>query len=531
MQRRLLLGALVFSLCLLFGCGAQDPGQPQTELWVVTEQTLSDGMNNQAKQISKAFEKEHPGVTVRLEVLPVNSDERELYLYQLRTDILAGNGPDIYLLPTGNTIYRNGFQGKQMEYEIEPLFADVQMAMINGLFSDIGPYYDADEALHTEALNTAVMDAGVVDGRRYVLPIRYNMPVLLANPEAISVGEDVCLEELAELALETGDEMLAAALQLPDDLSAFGRVFDYDAGQVLLTQAELARYFTLYQQLQAVTPATIRAMGEETYETIYRDYPENSRRTQEEWLETYPYKDNYYCEVPYFTSLRTYWRTAGFPVYTGDLVDLLHTVAVDRYLEVQSVCQPLRTARGTVTAQVTYFGAVGAGCEDPALAYEFLRAFLTEDAQWDLLRPREDYSRYRFGWELPPEPQNRGFVENSWPVRAQGAVSYLWDTLQYQMLGAGFLRGGTGMRGPFDIKKTTQQVYFFCHQIFLETEDMPLLQADIDAVCFPVHMREEESMAWALAQLNEADGTPTDVDIEALASQFHQMLWWHLAEG
>lgn len=58
----------------------------------------------------------------------------------------------------------------------------------------------------------------MLDGRRYVLPIRYNMPVLLANLKVISVGENACLEELVW-------------------------------------------YFTLYQPLQTVTPATIRATG------------------------------------------------------------------------------------------------------------------------------------------------------------------------------------------------------------------------------------------------------------------------------
>lgn len=530
-MRKGLLGLWILSLCLLLGCAAQEAAAEEKTLWVVTEQSMSDGMRYQANEIAKAFMDAHPDMTVQLDILPVDADQRELYLYQLRTEILSGGGPDVYLLPTGSTLYRDVNYGRVMEYEIEPLFPDVQLAMVNGLFTDVSAYYDQDSALHTEALNAAVMDAGVLDGRRYVLPIRYNLPVLLANPEAIEVREDLCLEDLAELAVETQDTMLAVSLQMPDDLSCFAQVFDYEAGEVLLTQEELVRYFTLYQQIHAMTPAAIRAMGEATFETLYQDYPEEFRPALEEWLETYPYQNNYYCEVPYFTSHRTYWRTDGFPVYTGDLIDTLHAVAVDKYLEVQSIYQPLRTARGTVTATVTYFGAVGAGCGDPALAYEFLRAFLDEDAQWEILRPRANYENCRFLWELPPEPQNRGFIENSWPVRTQGSVYYLWDTLEYQMLGAGFLRGGTGTRGPYDIKQTTKQVYAFCNRLPMGEEDMPLLFTDIDEVRFPVHLSQAESMAQALQQLNEEDGTPTDVDIEALAAQLHQNLWWHLAEG
>ena len=71
----------------------------------------------------------------------------------------------------------------------------------------------------------------------------------------------------------------------------------------------------------------------------------------------------------------------------------------------------------------------------------------------------------------------------------------------------------------------------FKNAIILTDEDLPILFTPIDEVRFPVTLPEDESMAWALAQLNEEDGTPTDVDIDALAGQLYQNLWWHLAEG
>jgi len=50
-------------------------------------------------------------------------------------------------------------------------------------------------------------------------------------------------------------------------------------------------------------------------------------------------------------------------------------------------------------------------------------------------------------------------------------------------------------------------------------------------VRFPVILPEEESFEHALTLLNEEDGTPTDVDIDALAQQVYQSLWFHLMEG
>ena len=61
--------------------------------------------------------------------------------------------------------------------------------------------------------------------------------------------------------------------------------------------------------------------------------------------------------------------------------------------------------------------------------------------------------------------------------------------------------------------------------------DIPALSWEIDEVRFPVTISGTDSLEYALSQLNEPDGTSTDADIEALAQQVYQGLWWHLAEG
>ena len=158
-----LLIALVSMLFLLSSC-ANDTDPKEKTLWIVTEESrISDGMNWQTEQIMKAFKKANPDVRVTLEVLPnekEHAQERSVRLEQIRTDILAGNGPDVYLIP--NETFMN-----------DPLFKDVQQAMHNGVFADISSYYDTDTTLGKEDLVTEVMDGGVVNGARYVLPLRY----------------------------------------------------------------------------------------------------------------------------------------------------------------------------------------------------------------------------------------------------------------------------------------------------------------------------------------------------------------------
>mgnify|MGYP002590818631 FL=1 len=54
-------------------------------IWVVTEETDEDGMNQQVRQVIKAFQADHPDVTVTLDILPTDSSQREIVLKQLRT--------------------------------------------------------------------------------------------------------------------------------------------------------------------------------------------------------------------------------------------------------------------------------------------------------------------------------------------------------------------------------------------------------------------------------------------------------------
>ena len=129
--------------------------------------------------------------------------------------------------------------------------------MRNGLFCDIAELYDADDALGKDGLNAAVMDAGVVDGARYVLPLRYDIPVIYAlNAYLEAEGLDPAvltrnLDAILEAVLETGDPLLAGGV-LYEDLSAFSGFIDYRSGNATLDTKTLRDYMAAYQALKAV---------------------------------------------------------------------------------------------------------------------------------------------------------------------------------------------------------------------------------------------------------------------------------------
>ena len=224
---------------------------------------------------------------------------------------------------------------------------------------------------------------------------------------------------------------------------------------------------------------------------------------------------NYICDD-------VHWTTFGLPIFATDLAGTLQTAAISKAMHKDFTMYPLRTADGSLIAEVTYYGAVGGGCDTPELAYEFLRAFLTEEYQWDIYRPRIDKSYALRDTRRRSEVQTRGLVEDSWPVRSTGSAVYLWDNTHYQM---------EDIYSSWYSLSISRTRAIQNMQIITSDADLPALSWPIDTVRFPITQSAEESFAQLLSQLNNPDGTPTNVDIDQLAQQYHQTLWWHLAEG
>ena len=215
-----------------------------------------------------------------------------------------------------------------------------------------------------------------------------------------------------------------------------------------------------------------------------------------------------------------HWLTEEIPFFTGSLSAFFDTAYVSKYTGTDFRMYPLRTPDGGVQAQVTYWGAVGSTTADPELAYEFLRQFLTEDYQWDVVRHRI-YNMGRPYWEWSYPVQKHGLVEDSWPVRTLGSVAPLWKNFGYQIT---------------DFNQSTVDLVVnvkakAAGYMTMTQQDMPALDWPIDSVCFPISLAPEEDLKYAMAQLNAPDGTPTDADIDQLTDTILRALWWHAAQA
>lgn len=488
MKKRFIM--FLVALLLLCGCAKNEEstntessteptGDGKTHLWVLTELSMPDHANLLAETLKEEFESIHEDVVIDLDVLPIDAEEREIYLDSLRVQILAGEGPDIYLFPTSNTInYMVGIYGHSTTVDL--LFADVTQCMYNGLFYDISEFYDADADIQKDQLMQGVMDAGCIGDARYVLPMHYNMPVIYADTAKLKEsGLDMdALEsgilDMYQSAIDLGDELWACGVEcIKARYSLFPNAIDYETDKVNLTVEELSDFLRLHQQVKTL---------------VGNNYKHRNS------LDVYTYVVTDFSHI-----------TFRYPMRVGTLNDLINYKMMANANEVDLTVIPVRGVDGTLTAEVTYYGAVSANCQNPELAYEYLSMFLSENAQWDLYRRLTKYGGGNpVGWN-----DDAGLFAPGWPVLARGAMETIWNRIRSQ----NFL-------SFVDVKNEPRQLL----GIKITDEDISLFETEVDRAIFPV-IELEQQFVQARNALN-----PTS-DFEAIAEELIWDLQWHLAEG
>ncbi len=103
------------------------------------------------------------GVEVEVEVLPTDDADLQSRLTRIKTEIMSGGGPDVFVMSCCPT------WGKQ-----EWLFNSPKKAMLDGYFLPLDDYIENAQIMEWDKLTPAVMEAGAIEGRQFVLPMFYS---------------------------------------------------------------------------------------------------------------------------------------------------------------------------------------------------------------------------------------------------------------------------------------------------------------------------------------------------------------------
>lgn len=349
----LLLAALL--LPILSGCGIPQTGNalyqemptvPQTNQRLTVfsiDQTQGPEMIQAALTL---YRLRYPDVEVEL-IEPVKQSGsymssvpiQEAY-NQLSAQIMAGEGPDVLL--------------------IDDQFMDVEKLVRQGVFADMEPFFQADQ-FDWEPYNQGVMDAGVWNGKRFVIPLAYDFPLLFSTKEVLAeAGFDVDACKDYQGFLDETSRFLENPAQTrrlfydawPTNYITFGMldfsgvsVADYDSQTVDLSSPVFRSTVQWYKPI-------IESYSLET------DFPmlghaASLRDGQTLWAAS--------IFGPYYN----FYATAGALRTVGDVVMM-----------------PIRDVDGGIRAEIGDAVAVRADSENLQNAYDFLKLLLSPEVQY-----------------------------------------------------------------------------------------------------------------------------------------------------
>ena len=181
-------------------------------------------------------------------VLPRETQEREQLATRLRTEIMAGKGPDAFILGTVDPLAAEPLEG---------LFPDPEKAMRSHLFLDLEELVRKSELVKLEQCNALVMDTGVLGEKRFLLPILYTVSGLAMQKSDLQ-DPDYTFSTLDELfsGAEPGLCQAADTRVVTFFPHLFGSLADYDTGELLVTQNQVLDMMKSISQAQesAQTP-------------------------------------------------------------------------------------------------------------------------------------------------------------------------------------------------------------------------------------------------------------------------------------
>ncbi|GAA6493495.1 hypothetical protein K280104A7_30590 [Candidatus Bariatricus faecipullorum] len=311
-------GATVLALALLLTAGSGCQAEPAEEGNQVLEVVTDSWYKQEVEWAGDFFERENAGWQVTVQVLPREQQERDAAVQKMKTEAMAGEGPDVYILGTAHA------DAVEDEYE-EPVFSSVPNTMESGVFAVLDDYMEKDVYWKSAPCHPEILKAGQLGGKQYVLPLgcRY---CFYYHPEGEGAMNGKTLEEWMAQAASSEREPARRAVQ--DAMFQFMR-------------SSLIQPAVDYENQKSLFDAELWA------DTVNAWFPDYLATRFEEREEGAPY---------------------GMLNWAGDFVNLPSDVAF----------QAVPDMLGRRTAAITVYGAVGQSSDIPEEAYDYLMLFLDE---------------------------------------------------------------------------------------------------------------------------------------------------------
>lgn len=187
------------------------------------------------KLLIDAWEYFNKGLKAELVVIPGNRDEAEIKVSEIRTEILAGEGPDVFLM----------YNRDPLIWLAEPtpsLFPNPEKAMHTGVFLPLDSYMENARYYNPEHYNQIIMEAGKIEEGQCLLPLTYEYRVGYLEEQQ---------ENPIQMPLPSWESLVSGEAGIPSTMLRFvnysffdllGEYADYENKKMLISEEELYEY-------------------------------------------------------------------------------------------------------------------------------------------------------------------------------------------------------------------------------------------------------------------------------------------------
>ncbi len=173
---------------------------------------------------------------IEIEVIPAEGAERDVALTRVRTEVMAGGGPDVFIVSSATAP-----NPEKMQAELKSLFLMPEKTKELGLFYPLDEYIENAQYMEWDKLTPAVMAAGRSEKYGQVLlPLVYDFNTafflkddISYTPTAAGNWEDVLNDETGIL------KSVMPCGQFTSSSDMLGVLADYTKNELLFTEEEL----------------------------------------------------------------------------------------------------------------------------------------------------------------------------------------------------------------------------------------------------------------------------------------------------
>lgn len=226
MKKACFWGIMALMVLLFVGCGKEEE-----EKLKICVNAMKSGI---VDSLVEAWQEIEGGSEVEIIEIVTDSGESEMKISELRTEIMAGKGPDVFLLEC---------TPPEQEETHSELFMDLGKAMETGLFLSLDEYIENAKYINTSTWNQTVLDAGKTEEGQVVLPLYYRFPVFAYK------SSDLPGKEIQD-SWETFLASECPALENVSDsdfIYSFRKLADYETGNLTFSEEELKSYLEEYR--------------------------------------------------------------------------------------------------------------------------------------------------------------------------------------------------------------------------------------------------------------------------------------------